>query len=355
MSPRNYISLNDLDCYGRSTVARRGQRKWLNPWAWKSAASPMTLAGTSNSSDTKMFLALLEEEAPDELLIAPECRLWSRMQKEALKTARHRHHERHLMFTRWSYLCRVKGGRYATIEQPKHALSWQTQALRDLPGRRADFSQCRYGAQCLDDDGIWKPVFLTTKQAVQDALTLQCQHDHEHCPVEGAAPGYGSRTRYLEEYQPALGATLAAALAVDEPPIQWKTGRSLMRLRSHTKQDAIRTIQRLHRNLGHPAPAALVLQAARSHRCFDCAKYKKPSQAAPAAMPTVLSFNDVLQADVMWLRRATIKYAIMSLVDSATRLTAAVLINSEHAGNYIKALERAWIAPLCSPTKAVAG
>lgn len=35
-------------------------------------------------------------------------------------------------------------------------------------------------------------------------------------------------------------------------------------------------------------------------------------------MPTVLNFNEVLQADVMWLRRGTVKYAIMSLVDSAT-------------------------------------
>ena len=66
-------------------------------------------------------------------------------------------------------------------------------------------------------------------------------------------------------------------------------------------------------------------------------------------MPTVLNFNDVLQADVMWLRRGTIKYAIMSLVDSATRYTAAVLINSEHTDNYIKALERAWIAHFGPP------
>ena len=154
------------------------------------------------------FLALLEEEAPDELLIAPECKLWSRTQslgrrtpaqKEALKAARHRHHDRHLMFTRRSYLCQLRGGRHATIEQPKHALSWQTRALRDLPGRRADFSQCRYGAQCLDDDGIWKPVqrnttFLTTKQAVQDAFTL-----HEHCPLGGSC---GSRTRYVPVKEP---------------------------------------------------------------------------------------------------------------------------------------------------------
>ena len=262
------------------------------------------------------FLALLEDEAPDELLIAPECKLWSRTesfgrrtpaQKEALKAARHRHHERHLTFTRRNYLCQVKGGRYATIEQPKHAFSW-------------------HGAQCLDDDGIWKPVqknttFLTTKQAVQDAFTLQCQHDHEHCLLEGAAPGYGSRTRYLEEYQPALAATLQWEIghaAEDEK----ETTSSLIRLRSHTKQDAIRTVQRLHRNLG-----------LHWSNCWNLVVLPKPScklQDRTDVLPVPntrshrklhqllcpLNFNDVLQADVMWLRRGTIKYAIMNLVDS---------------------------------------
>ena len=100
--------------------------------------------------------------------------------------ARHHHHDRHLNFTKKVYLKQVYGGRHATIEQPKEALSWQTTALRDLPGRITDFSQRRYGAQCLDADDVWKPVLkntrlLTTKKAVQEALCLQCQHDHEHC------------------------------------------------------------------------------------------------------------------------------------------------------------------------------
>ena len=32
------------------------------------------------------FLRLLEEEAPDELLVAPECKLWSRMQSLGRRT-----------------------------------------------------------------------------------------------------------------------------------------------------------------------------------------------------------------------------------------------------------------------------
>ena len=178
------------------------------------------------------FLELFDEEMPDELLIAPECKLWSRMQslgrrtpaqQEALIAARQRHHDRHLIFVKKSYLKQLSGGRHATIEQPKDALSWQTQALRSLRGRITDFSQCRYGAQCLDTDGQWRPVLkntrlLTTKKAVQEAMFLQCQHDHQHCHLEGSATGYGVRTRYMEDYQPGLAATLAAALSPPEPP-----------------------------------------------------------------------------------------------------------------------------------------
>ena len=90
--------------------------------------------------------------------------------------------------------------------------------------------------------------------------------------TEGFASDYGFLTRHFEEYQPILAATLAVALAVDEavdePPIQWEIGyatedekettNSLIRLRSHTKQDAIRTVQRLYRNLGHLALVELL-------------------------------------------------------------------------------------------------
>ena len=311
----------------------------------------------------QQFLVLLEEEQPDEVLITPECKLWSRMQslgrrtwhqQEALIAARERHHDRHLMFTKKVYLTQINGGRHATVEQPKHALSWRTRALRDLPGRRADFSQCRYGAQCLDTDGIWRPVrkdttLLTSKRSVQDAMSLCCQKDHQHCHLEGAAPGYGSRTHYMEEYQPGLAATLAGALCIDEAPIHWETAcaaeeekqttGSLIKLKADTRQEAIRVVQRLHRNLGHPGPEALaellaargasesVINAAKGYVCTACAKYKRPAQAAPAAMPKAKDFNALVQADVFWLRRGSTKFPILSLVDSATRYTAARMSN----------------------------
>ena len=86
----------------------------------------------------QQFLDLLDDEMPEELLLTPVCKLWSRMQslgrrtahqQEALVAARQWHHDRHLCFVRDAYLRQVKGGRHAHLEQPRDAKSWQTRAL----------------------------------------------------------------------------------------------------------------------------------------------------------------------------------------------------------------------------------
>ena len=213
----------------------------------------------------------------------------------------------------------------------------------------------------LDDDGHWRPVRKRTslQAAVQDAMTLQCQGDHQHCALEGSAPRFGARTRYMEEYQPAMASTLAAALSLDEPPQVWEhvfateeqkeVTSKLVQLRATTKQDAIRVVQRLHRNLGHPAPSELTdllaargasesilqaLQAARTYVCTACAKYKKPNGTAPAAST---SFNQILQADVFWIRQDGIKHPVMTMIDLATRYVSAYLLKSEQTADYVKA------------------
>ena len=176
----------------------------------------------------------------------------------------------------------------------------------------------------------------------------------------------------MEDFQPGLATSLAGALSTDEPATLWEhahytvdyafateekelTG-ALVKLSAETKQEAIRVVQRLHRNLGHPSPTTLtellssrgaseaILQAAQSYKCLACAKYKKPGDAAPAATQKAQNFNEIVQADVFWIRRGSTKYAIMSIVDMATRYTAACLLRSERSEEYIKALERFWIA-----------
>ena len=65
---------------------------------------------------------------------------------------------------------------------------------------------------------------------------------------------------------------------------------NLIRLRATIKQDAIRTVQRLHRNLGHPGPAELaklletrgaseaVIQAAKSYVAGTACTWQKPGR-----------------------------------------------------------------------------
>ena len=55
-----------------------------------------------------------------------------------------------------------------------------------------------------------------------EALSLCCDGQHEHCPLEGSAPGLGRRTRYMEDYQPHLASVIAGALVIDEKPQQWE-------------------------------------------------------------------------------------------------------------------------------------
>ena len=185
-------------------------------------------------------------------------------QLEALRAARQFHHDRHLMFGKKVYLRQVHGGRHAHIEQPKYALSWQTRALRDLPGRRADFDQCRYGSMCLDTDNVWRPArksasILTTKQAVQNAMTL-----HGHRQLTQVA--HFSEAGCLSHRSEAASQSWPSCAAPKEL-------EELLAARGASDQ---------------------VLEAARTYVCVACAKYKKPADAAPAAMSTTATFNQTV-------------------------------------------------------------
>ena len=179
-------------------------------------------------SHRSYFLEYQAHVMPDEVLYAPRCGLWSRMQainatteakKDLLQQQRQIHHDHHLRFVKKSYLAQVHGGRQAHLEQPHGALSWETTSLKSLPGLYVTFDQCCYGAMCLDSDGQWKLVrkttgLKTTKRAMAQAMCLRCDGSHEHCKLEGQFPGLGrSRTSYMEDYQPAMAAVLAAAMA----------------------------------------------------------------------------------------------------------------------------------------------
>ncbi|CAJ1404806.1 unnamed protein product [Effrenium voratum] len=329
------------------------------------------------------FMDYLHQEMPDEVFLAPICGPWSPMQninsrtpeqREKLRALRQWHHDTFLLFVKKVYLAQVRDGRHAHVEQPLSAKSWKTRALRSLPGLWCTFDQCAYNSICPDADGEWllvkKPTaLLTTKMAMATAMCHRCSGDHMHCRLEGYLKDYGiSRTAFMEDYQPEMAGHMSAALMVPEPaqPQSWifaaddvaEPGGVLQRLFTNHKEEAVRTVQRLHRNLGHPAPDTLVavlrqrgasgtvLDVAHEYRCPACAHYVRPPRPSPAQLSQSTNFNDVVQADVMWLKpdpNKDDKYPIISMVCTATRYMVARLIRHEQTTDFISSLEKSWI------------
>ena len=342
-------------------------------------------------SHRRHLLQRMVDEEPDEIYVAPRCGLWSTMQsinatsaekKIKLQDERQIHHDSHLLFCRRIYKHQHRHGRHAHLEQPQTAVSWQTVALKDLPGYRATFDQCRYGAVCEDADGAWKPVrksttLATTKRAMAQAMNLRCEGGHQHCKLEGSMSCSRSRTQFMENYQPAMAGVIAAALAAEELPDDWsmvlavddeqprERKGQLVQLSSEKHGDALRVVQKLHRNLGHPSAEALtelleargasevVLRCARQYQCTACLTYKKPKQVAPASSKAVFTFNQQIQADVMWIKSGSNKFPVMSMIDEGTRFQAASLLLNERSEQFIKVLERSWIANFGPPVRLV--
>ena len=338
----------------------------------------------------RAFLERQRDEMPDEVYISPDCRLWSEMQNLAARTEsqqlelynkRARHHKVHVKFVAQIYMEQVDNSRHAHIEQPELARSWKTTALKDLPGYFTIFHQCMFGSCCLNPVGSWELVkkataLLTSKVTMSVAMNRLCDGQHNHCALEGSASGIGRRTSYMENYQPSLAATLASAIYAPDPPQLWEhamavpeqkevTGR-LIQLQTNLKAEAVRTVQRLHRNLGHPSPESLVellqsrgasdavVEAARSYKCVACLRYKKPNNPSPATLrQRATELGECVQADVLWLKIGDNKFPVLSVVDTATKYQMASLLKSERGPDLIKGLERCWIKHFGIPTKLV--
>ena len=133
---------------------------------------------------------------------------------------------------------------------------------------------------------------------------------------------------------------IAAAMMTDEMPSVMdfagavnedrQHAGQLIKLLATNRQDAVRTVQRLHRNLGHPDKDALVellasrgasdviIDVAKNYNCASCSRYRKPNAASPSTVPTATKFNDVVQADVMWIKVNDQKIPILHVIDLAS-------------------------------------
>ena len=355
----------------------------------------------TRGEDRVRFLRRLKEEEPDEVMMAPMCRLWSQLQelscaayperKEKLETDRKENHDTILMMCAVAYEYQRRGGRHATLEHPYLSKAWGTDAFKDLPGYSTMVDQCRYGLMLPDDNGVWWPAkkptrFHTTKYTLFEGLRQACACRQKHQPIEGYVPGYGSRSKMAESYPPRLARRLAQLLAQapteeediyaldDADNMQSRVGqgqavvpaveeelqedihiRKNKELRAKVGPRAYAYVQRLHKNLGHPSPDVLmkmleevqatapVLEAAKGYLCPKCYARAQPSGNPPAAGLTAREFNHRLMIDSAWVDTEDGRRCILTIMDQATRYITVRLLKTEQAVDFVKGLERAWI------------
>ena len=332
-------------------------------------------------------------------------------QIEALEAERDFQEATHLKMCARGFMKQKREGRHAGREQPRYACSWKTKTLKSLEqdGFASLLDQCCFGTKLPDNYGdlkfIKKPTQLrwSSFQAAQD-LTMLCEGDHEHLPIEGSSPGIGNRARasgayqrglcsamfnavcniyedefeeayanedgetmddtedfheenepqeHGEEDQPADDPVVIPDEADPRPPPQGALGR----LHGTSAQDVTRTIMRLHRNLGHPTKGELMklleskgaspemIEGARLHHCSTCDLHKRPVGHPVSSVPRPTHFNDRVQADTLWVHIPGRKKAtpVLLMSDATTRLLSGRELRTESTEEFIKQLERGWV------------
>ena len=364
----------------------------------------------------KKFMKMLRQECPDFVWLAPPCTIWSPLQeltprtpeeRQALLCERDYQEHVHLKFTRRVFDEQARDDRDAGVEQPARAKSWKTATFQQMQrkGYMAYLDQCAYGATLPDNYGVQRPIkkptaLCLTQQGLATDLSRTCPGHHDHLPIEGSSPGIGNRAKASATYQPEMCQQLAHQIyrhtylqrephyshtdsaypaqepeqpsqppepsEQNEPPLPPSpTGILQQRLHPTSNLTAQRTIQRLHRSLGHPTPQQLrkllsernanerLLASRLEHRCQHCEQRRAPPQVPKSGIYKGTFFNDRVQADTLWLKihtdgpNSTSKkpraVPILVISDATTRFAAARLLPDETAKSFVQALERSWI------------
>ena len=344
----------------------------------------------------QLFLKMLRDEKPDEILLAPMCTLWSPLQelnaaqsdvyRRNLIRERKVNHDTILTMCAEAYLEQQKHGRHATIEHPWNSRAWATKAFSSLEDGSFDcyVDQCMYGLVIPTDLGDEVPArkptcFRTTKESLALELRCECDGGHYHAPLEGSYKGV-SRSKMAEDYPMQLASQLAylmqhddlsgdAILAtedadpadVGDQDSQESFVYKNMQLQKEVGASVMQYIRRLHKNLGHPSPTVLtkmleeiqatedVLRAAREYECAWCHERKGPSGVPPAAGLTPRAFGIRLLADTAWVDTDDGRCCMMTMMDHATRYVAIRIMKDEQSVTLVKGLERGWIKHFGTP------
>ena len=189
-----------------------------------------------------------------------------------------------------------------------------------------DLDMCCFGLRIPDGLPIRKRTRLLVSHANMRSLARQCQSGpgHEqHQTVAGSHPSVGSVSKFAGQYPPGfvrpVWRTVKEWTDNDVCLVQTGTDRECLvaervqALNGQKREQVLRSLRKLHDNLGHPSSANLArvlkhggasqvaIDLSRELQCDICKAQKAPASPPPAQTNRVTGFNERVGLDVKYL------------------------------------------------------
>ena len=330
------------------------------------------------------FRRLVEQEEPHHVMVTPECRLWSPMQnlnyrtperRELLRDLRILEEETHLTFYKDIHIDGKRLVYDTTFENPADAASFETPTLDSMKGYfETVLDRCRTKLKASPEDEMYvrKPTrFRSSSRKVCEAVNLRCE-----CP-RGAhvqMMGRGSVLKKMQNYEPELCQRLGNAI-YSAMELAWKKrgqaelmtlevveksteemqyleqNKELIKIGGH---EILKSVANLHRQLGHPNGAKLVLavkarhlpnefvQVARRYKCPTCLARAQPKNVRVATLHKSPHFNHSVAIDTFYVEWDGKQRAVFTIMDEFSRYEVDMEIKEETADMEIALFESTW-------------
>ena len=331
----------------------------------------------------KAFKKLMCEVVPSHIWMTPPYTLWSSMQnfarqteaqKRALLMKRRAAVRTTLTFAYEVFLLAIELGIFVTIENPAQSVIWKTHPISELRGAGIHdvlVERCQTGLVATDENGCTGPVrkatlLKTTSTNMVRALYLPCTCTVAHVQVlkevQNYEPGFVrlAKRAIQRDMEETWARRQAANIMMMEDMETVPDGQQAIEANNRdllrkAGRNAVLTVAKLHKQLGHPGRERLleavrssqlgpqVLQAARGYRCSVCEQHSTNALARPGALPSTTAFNQTLLVDTFYVRWNGAKKAVLAMMDAFSRFEQMAHIKDDLPETEIELLETHWL------------
>ena len=166
------------------------------------------------SDGRKRTMEIIEKQKPKVIFMAPRCAPWSQMTNIHDRVARDQRRQKFLPtleFCCHIAIFQIEHGGHFIIENPASSALWYTRCFQRLLSQHGvtygTLDMCSFGTK--DPNGYYynKPTSLLHNfdEEIMAPVFKRCSNklggvQHQHQPLEGSAPSYGSRTKLAQVY-----------------------------------------------------------------------------------------------------------------------------------------------------------